>query len=32
VAPSGRLLLAIYNDTGSQTARWKRISALLSSA
>jgi 2-polyprenyl-6-hydroxyphenyl methylase/3-demethylubiquinone-9 3-methyltransferase len=25
VAPGGRLLLAIYNDTGSQTARWKRI-------
>lgn len=25
VAPGGRLLVAIYNDAGSQTARWKRI-------
>jgi 2-polyprenyl-3-methyl-5-hydroxy-6-metoxy-1,4-benzoquinol methylase len=25
VAPDGRLFIAIYNDTGSQSARWKRI-------
>jgi 2-polyprenyl-3-methyl-5-hydroxy-6-metoxy-1,4-benzoquinol methylase len=25
VAPGGRLFIAIYNDTGSQSARWKRI-------
>jgi 2-polyprenyl-3-methyl-5-hydroxy-6-metoxy-1,4-benzoquinol methylase len=25
VRPGGRLFIAIYNDTGSQSARWKRI-------
>jgi 2-polyprenyl-6-hydroxyphenyl methylase/3-demethylubiquinone-9 3-methyltransferase len=25
VAPAGKLFIAIYNDTGSQSARWKRI-------
>jgi 2-polyprenyl-3-methyl-5-hydroxy-6-metoxy-1,4-benzoquinol methylase len=25
VKPDGRLFIAIYNDTGSQSARWKRI-------
>jgi 2-polyprenyl-3-methyl-5-hydroxy-6-metoxy-1,4-benzoquinol methylase len=25
VAPDGRLFIAIYNDTGSQSARWKTI-------
>jgi 2-polyprenyl-3-methyl-5-hydroxy-6-metoxy-1,4-benzoquinol methylase len=25
VGPEGRLFVAIYNDTGSQSARWKRI-------
>ena len=25
VAPGGRLFIAIYNDTGSQSARWKTI-------
>jgi 2-polyprenyl-3-methyl-5-hydroxy-6-metoxy-1,4-benzoquinol methylase len=25
VAPDGRLFIALYNDTGSQSARWKRI-------
>lgn len=25
LAPGGRLVVAIYNDTGSQTARWTRI-------
>lgn len=25
VAPGGKLFIAIYNDTGSQSARWKRI-------
>lgn len=25
VAPAGKLFIAIYNDTGSQTARWKWI-------
>ena len=25
VAPDGKLFIALYNDTGSQTARWKRI-------
>jgi len=25
VAPTGRLFIAIYNDTGSQSARWKQI-------
>jgi 2-polyprenyl-3-methyl-5-hydroxy-6-metoxy-1,4-benzoquinol methylase len=25
VGPDGRLFIAIYNDTGSQSARWKRI-------
>ena len=25
VAPDGRLFVAIYNDTGSQSARWRRI-------
>ena len=25
VAPGGRLFIAIYNDTGKETARWRRI-------
>jgi 2-polyprenyl-6-hydroxyphenyl methylase/3-demethylubiquinone-9 3-methyltransferase len=25
VAPGGRLLIAIYNDTGKETIRWRRI-------
>jgi 2-polyprenyl-3-methyl-5-hydroxy-6-metoxy-1,4-benzoquinol methylase len=30
VAPGGRLFIAIYNDTGSQSARWKRIKQIYS--
>jgi 2-polyprenyl-6-hydroxyphenyl methylase/3-demethylubiquinone-9 3-methyltransferase len=28
VAPGGQLFIAIYNDMGSQTARWKRLKKL----
>ena len=30
VASNGKLFIAIYNDTGSQSARWKRIKAAYS--
>ena len=28
VAPNGLLFIAIYNDTGTQSARWRRIKQL----
>ena len=29
VAPGGKLFIAIYNDTGTQAARWLRIKKIL---